>query len=290
MSDESRDNASESNTNIDCPPNNLRPLQANNPKEAESVGASNESRVREMTRELHVLEKWNIYCQMGLFILGIGLAAIYGFQLKTMRGQLRVQQCQMQMDEAAQVMLEGATVSDFQSGNAIVRLSFKNTGKTPSEHTQVTVATGFIGPAGNENDEVRAVQYNFEHMPSDAISVPLSKLFSQVSRIVPLAVGGSSLPPENIKQVLAGKARFIVFGTYQYTDIFGKRYSNPFCMNYTPEQDRLQAYMKTYMGNVIEQLPANMENSDVIKKILTSSVPPTPPHPEAMSLCLSGNE
>ena len=100
-----------------------------------------ENQTNAITRELHDLEKLNIYFQMGLAIIGLAAVIIYGCELVEMcrtnnlmqqseRDQSQQQRDQMQLDEAAQLALSDPTIENFESGQPTVRLSFHNFGKT----------------------------------------------------------------------------------------------------------------------------------------------------------------
>jgi hypothetical protein len=68
------------------PPLATSPQQMGEP--AQTVIARQNEEAPASKRELHVLEKINIFGQLGLVVIGIAAASIYGCQLHTMNGQL----------------------------------------------------------------------------------------------------------------------------------------------------------------------------------------------------------
>lgn len=79
-----------------------------------NAGKNNSDSAPSVARELHWLEKLNIAGQMGLVVVGIVAASIYGCQLHVMQGQLCVmtQQLKEMHTASAQAMIAATTAKD----------------------------------------------------------------------------------------------------------------------------------------------------------------------------------
>ena len=271
--------------------------------EQQTAGQGSGVGEKQGARELHKLERWYFISQTVLAIIGVVAVCIYGGQLKQMLrandltrqsglDQVNAQQEQMKLDEAAQVLIESATISDLPSGHPTVSLLFKNTGRTPNKPGEIKVADALIEPPGRAENEIAAVERGFQRLPSDAAIVPLTKLYSQQTRNTPMRFEDSLLSPKNIRLILSGQNRLMVYGIYSYPDMFDKIHHDRFCVNYYApvNTDVGHDFVRTYLGNVAKRIPSDDEDSKFIKKALSDTVRTIPPSPVAMNFCVSGND
>jgi len=260
-----------------------------------------ENQTNAITRELHALEKLNIYFQMGLAIIGLAAVIIYGFELSQMRrtnnlmqeserDQSQQQRDQMQLDEAAQLALTDPTIENFESRQPTVRLTFHNFGKTPSVSGSVKIATELIGPGGNVANEVDAVERSFRNMPKNASVLPITKVYSQTGLTIPITFNQPGFSRQAVQSVMDGKNRVIFFGKYDYVDIFNKPHSDRFCVSFDEHiGDAKQRFVKSLIENYTKQLGSSEDDKE-LKQALAIASQAVPSVPSAMQLCDGGND
>jgi hypothetical protein len=228
-------------------------------------------------------DKLNVISQ--ILIAAVACIGIY----LTLR-QERLAQRQMQLDEAAQMRLDSATITSFQSGKPEIALFFKNTGRTPALDGKITAMSGFIGTSGRAKDEVTAVEKNFKLLATDAGSLPLTTLYASDSRKVPITFPEQPLSPDQVQQIDKGDFRYMVFGTFEYKDIFGTSYKKRFCLNFHPSIEDGQDFIKSFIDNYMKKLPADEDDAAAMRNALTDAAVKLPQPPQPMDFCIAGND
>ena len=262
---------------------------------------SPENQTTAITRELHALEKLNIYFQMGLAIIGLAAVIIYGFELVQMRrtnslmqqsqrDQALQQSDQMQLDEAAQLALIDPTIDNFESGQPTVRLTFHNFGKTPSVNGNVKIATALVGPGGNVANDVADVERSFRNMPRTASVFPITKVYSQTGLTIPITFNQPGFSRETVQKVMNGKNRVMFFGNYDYVDIFDRSHQDHFCVSFDEHlADPKQVFLKSFIRNYAKGLGSGEDDKD-LKRALAAASQSIPTQPVEMQLCNAGND
>lgn len=197
---------------------------------------------------------------------------------------------QIELDEAAQVMLDGGTISELQSGVPLFNLTFKNTGKTPANQGTYKLLMGYLGPAGGDPEiEVTSVKKLLLLIPRGGPSNPITTLNAEQSRNVPVTFF-TPIIPNDIQQVYLGNKRIVVYGVFEYKDIFSTIHQNHFCMvtQFPAKEDAIRADL---MNSIMKSIPSEDEEDEAIKKSMMASLTKSlSKAPQPLAFCLAGND
>lgn len=205
-----------------------------------------------IARELHWLEKLNIAGQMGLVIVGIVAACIYGCQLSVMRGQLaEIVKQYPEIQKSAQAAQDSVTNADanfrrdqrawigfsFVPGNItftvgksfLVPTMLINSGKTPAKNVEGNIVVGVFK---------RGRPLDFSYTPGHAIyRVAAGTIFpggsiNESFEGIEHGTGRANaiiITKPLADDILNSRSLVIVHGRITYRDIFGGEHWTTYC-------------------------------------------------------------
>ena len=197
---------------------------------------------------------------------------------------------QIELDESAQVILEGGTISELQSGVPLFNLIFGNTGKTPANNGTYKLLMDYLGPAGGDPKiEKTSVNKLLLLIPHDKPSNPLTTLNAGQTRNIPVTFL-TPINPNDIQQVYLGNKRIVIYGIFEYTDIFNGTHQNHFCMatQFPAKEDSIRAEL---MNSMMKSIPTEDKEDEALKKTMMDSlIKLRSKAPQPLAFCLAGND
>src|ERR1035437_2601795 len=215
-------------------------------------------------KTINTWEKANVICQIVVASIAcVGIFLTFRFEHLT--------RYHIQLDESAQVILEGGTISELQSGVPLFNLTFGNTGKTPANNGTYKLLMDYLGPAGGDPKiEETSVNRLLLLIPHDKQSNPLTTLNAGQTRNSPVTFL-TPINPKDIQQVYLGTKRIVIYGILEYTDIFNGTHQNHFCMatQFPAKEDTIRVDL---MNSVMKSIPTEDKEDEALNKTMMDSL------------------